>query len=159
VRRPVRHHPVVARPETSARSQGLALVEFAILLPFLSVLVFGVIDVGRALSAWNEAKGAARGAAFYASTAPYRQQSTGACTDPNNASFHGRAEGGNEFTFEFSPTLPCKSGALTDPERVAVAGETMTVTAVRDFELLTPMMEGILGPFEIRSSVTVRVTK
>ena len=35
----------------------------------------------------------------------------------------------------------------------------MTVTAVRDFELLTPLMEGIVGPMQIRSSVTIRVSK
>ena len=35
----------------SARQQGLAAVEFALLLPFLLMLLFGMIDVARALQA------------------------------------------------------------------------------------------------------------
>jgi hypothetical protein len=161
VRRPVRHHPVVIRSETNTRSHGVALVEFALLLPMLSILVFGVIDLGRALTTWNEAKGAAGAAAEYASTAPYRQQNTGACADPDNASFRGRAEGGNDFDFEFSPTLPCevgvdgKTASLLDSD----GNGEMTATAVQDFVLLTPLMEGLVGPLQVRASVTVRISK
>ena len=39
---------------------GAAAVEFALLLPFLALLVCGVIDLGRWFSAWNETKNAAR---------------------------------------------------------------------------------------------------
>jgi hypothetical protein len=161
MRRPVRHHPVVVRPETSTRSHGVALVEFALLLPMLTILVFGVIDLGRALTTWNEAKGAAGAAAEYASTAPYRQQDTAGCDDPDNASFRGRAEGGNDFDFEFSPALPCQLGTDANTASLldADGNRDMTVTAVQDFVLLTPMMEGLVGPLQVRSSVTVRISK
>jgi hypothetical protein len=161
VRHQVRHHPVVVRPETSSGSHGVALVEFALLLPMLTILVFGVIDLGRALTTWNEAKGAAGAAAEYASTAPYRQQDTGSCADPDNASFRGRSEGGNDFDFEFSPALPCQVGAAgsSAPLLDAEGNRDMTVTAVQDFALLTPMMEGLVGPLQVRASVTVRISK
>jgi hypothetical protein len=155
--RSVRHHPAVVRPEAGTRTAGVALVEFALLLPLLSVLVFGVIDLGRALTTWNEAKGAAGAAADYASTAPYRQQDVGSCADPANASFRGRAEGGNDFRFEFSPALPCQVGAAANT--AAIAGEPLTVTAVQEFVFLTPLVEGLAGPLQIRSSVTVRVSR
>jgi Flp pilus assembly protein TadG len=145
----------------------VALVEFALLLPMLTILVFGVIDLGRALTTWNEAKGAAGAAADFAATAPYRQQDTGSCADPDNASFRGRTEGGNDFDFEFSPALPCTIGqdaswanypddpTDSDPDNK----QPMTVTAVQDFALMTPMMEGLVGPLQVRSSVTVRISR
>lgn len=42
------------------RDEGAAAIEFALLLPFLLVLVFGIIDFGRAFNAWIELSGAAR---------------------------------------------------------------------------------------------------
>jgi hypothetical protein len=135
----------------------VALVEFAILLPFLSILVFGTIDVGRALVAWNEAKGAAGAAADYASTAPYRQQDDGdQCADPDNAAFRGQAEGGNEFAFVFRPALDCYVGvdARTDDR----FDDELKVTAVRDFTLFTPLVGKAVGPVRIEASVTVRTS-
>ncbi len=49
-------------PSTSrkARDRGTAAVEFALVLPVLLLIVFGIIDFGRALNAQIELTGAAR---------------------------------------------------------------------------------------------------
>lgn len=137
--------------------RGTALVELALLLPFLLWIVFGTIDLGRALTTWNQAKSAARAAADYAAAAPYRQQNAGLCADPNNATFRGRSEAGNTFTFTYSPALPCTTGALSQAQKDAAP--EITVTAARPFALYTPLLQGLLGPFTVRASVTARVAR
>lgn len=53
------------------RRQGQTLAEFAITLPTLLILVFGVIEFGRVFQAWVSLQNAARTAARYASTGQY----------------------------------------------------------------------------------------
>lgn len=53
------------RPSTRWDDRGAALIEFALLLPFLAILVFGTIDLSRASQLRNRLINAAReGAAF-----------------------------------------------------------------------------------------------
>ena len=130
-------------------------MEFALVLPFLVMMVFGTVDLGRAFTTWNEVKSAARAAADYAATAPYRQQNAGLCLDPNNAAFRGRSEGGNSFTFTFSPAKACITGTLTAAQKAAVP--EITVTAEQPFNLYTPLLQGLVGPLTVRASVTARV--
>jgi hypothetical protein len=49
-----------------ACERGVALVEFALVLPFLLVIVFGMVDVGKAISYWNDETHLANEAARYA---------------------------------------------------------------------------------------------
>ena len=51
-------------------SRGQSLVEFALVLPFLLVLVLGAVDYGRAYFDYISVTSAARTAAFYASAGP-----------------------------------------------------------------------------------------
>lgn len=53
------------------RRKGQTLVEFAITLPILLILVFGVIEFGRVFQAWVTLQNAARTAARYASTGQF----------------------------------------------------------------------------------------
>jgi Flp pilus assembly protein TadG len=49
----VRHRKSVARALRRARSEkGVALVEFALLLPVLALLLFGMLDFGKAFNYW-----------------------------------------------------------------------------------------------------------
>ena len=57
----------MSRRDDSRRSQrGVALVEFAIVLPFLIVLLFSVWELGRIFDAWLVVTNAAREGARYA---------------------------------------------------------------------------------------------
>ncbi len=52
------------------RQSGQAVVELALAAPVLLMLVFGVIDGGRAINAWIILQNAAREGAFYAAKTP-----------------------------------------------------------------------------------------
>src|SRR5688572_2478959 len=91
--------------------RGAALVEFALLLPFLAILVCGVIDIGRFYGAWNEAKNAAREGAFYGQTFPNRQRPNGTCVAPNNIEDRVKQELGSTavtdgFDVTITPDVP-----------------------------------------------------
>ncbi len=53
------------------KRQGQTLAEFAITLPILLILMFGIIEFGRIFQAWVSLQNAARTAARYASTGQY----------------------------------------------------------------------------------------
>src|SRR5690349_3712363 len=53
------------------RRQGQTLAEFAITLPTLLILMFGIIEFGRIFQAWVTLQNSARTAARYASTGQY----------------------------------------------------------------------------------------
>lgn len=62
---------VIEQPRERRRRQGQTLAEFAITLPTLLILLFGVIEFGRVFQAWVSLQNAARTAARYASTGQY----------------------------------------------------------------------------------------
>lgn len=62
---------VIEQPRNRRRRQGQTLAEFAITLPTLLILLFGVIEFGRVFQAWVSLQNAARTAARYASTGQY----------------------------------------------------------------------------------------
>ena len=57
------------RPRISSKAQGL--LEFALALPVLLLLVFGIIEFGRLLQAWLALENGARFAVRYAVTGNY----------------------------------------------------------------------------------------
>src|SRR5215467_9624760 len=70
------------------RRQGQTLAEFAITLPILLILMFGVIEFRRVFPAWVTLQNAARQAARYASTGQYDQtkypMDLSGVSDPNS---------------------------------------------------------------------------
>lgn len=59
------------RPHRHTKHKGQTLVEFALTLPILLLLIFGVIEFGRAFQAWITLENAAREAARYTTTGQY----------------------------------------------------------------------------------------
>lgn len=150
--------------------KGAALVEFALLVPVIALLVFGLLDLGRAYNIWVDAKGSSRAAADYVRLYPYQRAEVGYtdyCDGPKNATYRGEQEGDSEFTFSFSADpsfdffslFPCASPAVIEgyPGEIENVVTNVTVTAERDFQLWTPMMHQIFGDMTIRSSTTTRV--
>lgn len=60
-----------AEARARRRRQGQTLAEFAITLPTLLIILFGIIEFGRIFQAWVSLQNAARTAARYASTGQY----------------------------------------------------------------------------------------
>src|SRR6266568_9622524 len=54
------------RRRAAADERGVALVEFALVLPLILVLLFGMIDFGKAFNYWNDETHLANEAARYA---------------------------------------------------------------------------------------------
>jgi VCBS repeat-containing protein len=99
------------RKDNQARRQGQTLVEFAITLPVLLVLMFGIVEFGRIFQAWVSIQNAAREAARYASTNQYSERY-------DNFIKLNRVDDGNSI-------IPCQlddAGVVTDPNPV-VAGQ------------------------------------
>lgn len=68
---------MMPRPEaeiTKRRRKGQSLAEFAITLPILLILVFGIIEFGRIFQAWVTLQNSARDAARYATTGAYNAE-------------------------------------------------------------------------------------
>ena len=56
------------------RRRGQTLAEFAISLPLLLILVFGIVEFGRMFQSWVTIQNAARAAARYAVTGRYNEE-------------------------------------------------------------------------------------
>ena len=146
------------------RERGAALVEFALCLPVLAVLAFGVVDFGRAYSLTQQARASAREAAFYAASHPGQLHTVAgtACADPANASWRGANAGSGTFTFTFSPDV---QNPLTDcngsPDALPAglgAGQPLKVTATGHLTILTPLIGAIVGnPAKVSATVCVDI--
>lgn len=66
------------------RRSGQTLVEFALTLPILLVLLFGIIEFGRIFQAWVTLQNSARAAARYATTGQYNVTAYPLRTDGND---------------------------------------------------------------------------
>ncbi len=66
VRRPLRWKVLSSRLSCSTDERGVALIEFALVLPLLLLLLLGMIDAGKAFNYWNDETHLANEAARYA---------------------------------------------------------------------------------------------
>lgn len=159
---PSRDAPHMRRRSRGSRREndrGGALVEFALVLPLLSMLTLGTVDVGRAYLIWNQVKNAAREGANYAQLHPGRQldDGSGRCADPANVAWRARNEaGGAGSTFSVTVT-PAATGGCDPASPPAAAGQPITVTVSQPLTLLTPLMQSMLGDPIVRASVRVNV--
>ena len=117
---------------------GTAVVEFALVLPFLAILALGTVDLGRAFQLKNRLTNAAREGAVYGQFRPC--DTTGIQTavsdeDPNISGLTG---------YVATPTV---SGCPNNPTG------NLTVTASAKMTILTPFVSAITG-----KSVTVSGT-
>jgi hypothetical protein len=155
------------RGSVRARGErGVALLEFAILLPVLALLVFATVDVGRVFRDEQRLKNAAWEAANFAQYYPWAQGVNTYCTAPNTMDWHAQTEGGHT---NFVVTASSSGAALTscptsNPEASSGAfapfksGSNITIT-VSDpsFRLLTTLATNLFPSFTPKASVTVKI--
>ncbi|MGH9004987.1 MAG: TadE/TadG family type IV pilus assembly protein [Acidimicrobiia bacterium] len=146
-----------------ARDQrGTALLELAVMLPLLSLVAFGTVDLGRAYGRLNQVRNAAREGAAYAQTHPARLAGE-ACTTPDSAQWFARNETGSagaQFAVEIDTptgTFGSAGPGCAPFTAAALAGDEITVTVSTPFTLVTPLIRALTGDPLIRSRVTVRV--
>jgi Flp pilus assembly pilin Flp len=151
-----REGATVRRRRRASGDEGVAAVEFALLLPLLALLVCGVVDLGRWFSAWNETKNAAREGAAYAQVFPYRQTAGGGpdCADPNNVTARARQELGSAASSSFGVSVvPPATGCGMPTTRPS----TVAVTVTRKVPLITPIIKNLVGDVDITATVQAKV--
>ena len=143
------------------RRRGQALTEFALLLPFLLVFLFGIIDVGRMVYAYNSVSNAAREA--------------GRTAIVNQTEATIREKAAQQATALGLPTAapagcPPAGGPTTDPAGTCVAlrsadatgacptptvvGCTAIVAVKWEWRAITPIIGDILGPLTLESTTS-----
>jgi len=163
---------VIARSFRARRGDGQALVEFALVFPIIALLVFGFIDVGRAVLTANTLTNAARQAARVAAvnqldptTGPWACRADHPVEDPNDP----------QWTFR---GCAAAAGAVAglDPVDVAIAyasppgstiecalevnvGCIVTVTVVADFAPVTPIAGQLIGAIPMNASSSMPVER
>ena len=136
-------------------ARGYQLVEFALLLPFLLMIVTGTIDFGRAFFSWNIiTNGAREGARTAAVTA-----------DPNKAYDQVRAAVGALPTID-PPGTDCgvplgkNLGAWciqTTAPSGWVRGQPVSVLVGYNFRFLVPGFANLIDVFPLRAKSTMRL--
>lgn len=110
--------------------KGTAIIELALLLPFLAVLVFGTVDLGRAFQIKNRLTNAAREGAFFGQFHPCDAAGIAAAVageDPGISSLQGYTS--------TSTVSGCPSSASGN----------LKVTASAQITILTPFVGAITG--------------
>jgi Flp pilus assembly protein TadG len=128
------------------RSQdgGQAMVEFTLILPAFLVMVFAVVDFGRAYSAYVTITNAAREGARYGIAAP---------TDSAGITSRVQSTAGSYNDSNLTVTVSCNTSCTS--------GQDVVVTAKYNLSLITPLA-GVLkllpGSNNINSTFTLQST-
>ena len=128
------------RHDVTRRGRGDSIVEFALVLPILLLILFGILEVGRVLDAWIVVQNAARQGARVGTMATNAAAAqTGA---QQAASTYVQAAFGSRSDIDATPT----------PVAV-VSADAVQVNVEADVHIYTPFMQTILS-----ASVPVRGT-
>lgn len=153
--------------------RGQSLVEFALVFPLIALIVFGFVDVGRAVFTHNTVTNAAREAARVAavnqldpvSPGPWNCMKNRPVESTANPSwtFRGCAVAAgasvgvapDDITFSYSAppgtTLQCST--------VRNVGCLVTITVGADFIPITPIAGSIIGPISMTSSSVMPIER
>jgi len=143
----------------SERSQ--AMVEFVLVFPIFLVLVFGIIDFGRALQGWititNAAREGARVGAVYATAGtagtPASPVNCSAIGESDNSTIAGRS-------CHTAGSLPRADVTVGVEGALGSTGEPVTVRMTYDYHFITPLgsfISGLVGPLHMETETDMRL--
>jgi len=130
---------------STRQAAGQSLLEFSLMLIFLTVALMGVLDLGRAYFTYLAVKDAASEGAYYGSAYPQ-------CTDDSVAPFNPGCAGANNIDYRVRNSAP--QGGLVDWTGATVfvthppalqAGASLTVTVHTQYKLITPIVSAIVS--------------
>jgi Flp pilus assembly protein TadG len=135
------------------RSHGQAMVEFVIVVPIVLLLIFALFDVGRSVVFYTELTNAAR---VGARVAMVNQSNDPTC-------------GGAEQTFKcaaagITTTIGLAPASIADvtisgTDCDAIANCEATVTLNHAYVPITPLIDSLMGPFNISASTTMPIER
>ena len=133
---------VRARLRARFGRRGQSLVEFAVVLPLLLLLLGGAIDLGRVFFARVAVESAAKEGVLFGARSPGCDVDRAGCADPGNVEWHIRNEApGVDLTWD----AECLRGGAPVALGSCEANDTYRVTIEYTFNLVTPILSGILG--------------
>lgn len=137
-------------PRSSDRGQSL--VEFALVLPVFLLFVFGIIDGGRAILAYNQMSQATRNVARVASVTCFdtttRCDATTSGSPVKNA-IDAQAAGLQGPT---TWTVVCIDPATSAPPTTCQPGDIVRVTVASQVTMFTPIIAQALGNVSVAST-------
>ncbi len=119
-RQPSANPPPQGAATPRRKRRGQTLVEFALTLPILLLLFWGIIEFGRLFQAWITIQNAARTAARYAVTGAYDQQIFQDVNNPWTPNTPGSApwaDGTGSTSGKLGDGVPCKVNAPSTDKR------------------------------------------
>jgi Flp pilus assembly protein TadG len=116
--------------------KGQSLVEFALILPLLMLLLFGIVDFGRIFHAYLTIDHAGREAAREASIGKGNEDVIDAATE-------------KAFGIDLTD--------VTVTPEARPSGTDVTVTITYEVTFLTPLIGGIVGPITLTDNTLMRV--
>ena len=145
-------------------SRGAALVEFALVVPLLLILIFGIIDFGRYFSVASSVNTASRESARYGSSVGDSANAVprftdcdeiiaagtgfGVVTDLDATSYAISYDNGpGTAVFETCPV----GGPPPDPAAFSPS-DRIIVTVTREFQFVTPFLGSFFGPITVSST-------
>jgi PKD repeat protein len=148
-RRAVRPPSATRTPgRRASRSQGQAVVELALILPVFLILLASALDLGRLFYSQISVNDAAREATLEASRNPTSFIPNTACTSANKESNRIMCRAMNESQGSFVTVAPTdvSLACSTSPcPTTPVLGQTVSVTVVGHFRLITPLLAVFFG--------------
>jgi Flp pilus assembly protein TadG len=156
---PSRRFRLLARrgPASGTEARGASLVEFAIILPVLLLLIFGVIEFGRFVSARETVNQAARNAARYGSANQVTVNGVPQYLDCALIRATGTDTGGmvsvvaSDITVQYDEgpgtgtNGACTLGGSGPAENSVNSGDRVVVTVSTDLNLITPLISLFFG--------------
>jgi Flp pilus assembly pilin Flp len=150
-------------PAPANHEQGAAAVEFALILPAVLVLLFGVFEFGRLVTWQTTVRSASREAARYGSSV-----GMGDAGVPRFANCNGIRKAGRDVarmplltnsdfavSYDLGPGTPtsleCPTGQTVDPALIG-GGSRVVVTVTKTFDAATPLVGPLMDGTELRST-------
>ncbi len=126
--------------------QGQSLVEFAISITFILLLLAGTVDLGSAFFAFIELRDAAQEGAFYGAIHAIVDSNNNGVYDSgealNTSEIILRASNAATTPVDLTDTTKVTFNVTADPP---CAGNTITVEVTYNYQLITPILGGVIG--------------
>jgi Flp pilus assembly protein TadG len=143
------------------RNRGQALVEFALILPLLLLLIFGIVDAGRLIFTYNNISNAARDGARVA-IVNQSTSGTDTCDTTSATAWPTGCAVTSGFNLGLTPADvsvdyrdPTDTGACASMSIGCLA----VVTVTGHFQAITPVIGQLMGPITLDSTVKIPVER
>lgn len=140
-----------AIPPRRHRSAGQSLVEFALVLPVFMMLVFGILDGGRAILTYNDVAQSTRNVARVASVTCF-DTVTRCDSTTSGAPVADAIDEQLAFQGAVAWTVTCIDPATNAPPVACNPGDIVRVTASSTVDLVTPLIAQALGPVTVTAT-------